>query len=110
MQRTSYLVFPYTLSQTASNSNSTTSHLFIPLHCIKARDIIRILFPVATVVTPNIPETMAILQLMSSSPIATAIETVEDMEVAAKGIYALGPAYVLLKGGHLAPSNTTGQC
>lgn len=53
---------------------------------------------------------MAILQLMSSSPVATAIESVEDMEAAAKGIYALGPAYVLLKGGHLAPSNTTGQC
>ena len=53
---------------------------------------------------------MAILQLMSNSSVATAIESVEDMEVAAKGIYALGPAYVLLKGGHLAPSNTTGQC
>ena len=51
---------------------------------------------------------MAILQLMSHSTVATAIESVEDMELAAKGIYALGPAYVLLKGGHLAPSNTTG--
>jgi hydroxymethylpyrimidine/phosphomethylpyrimidine kinase len=52
---------------------------------------------------------MAILQLMSGSPTATEILSVEDMETAAKGIYALGPAYVLLKGGHLAPSNTTGQ-
>ena len=75
----------------------------------QARDIIRALFPVATLVTPNIPEAVAILQMIGENTIAMHIETIEGMEEAAKAIYGLGPAYVLIKGGHLAPSNTTGQ-
>lgn len=76
---------------------------------MQARDIIRALFPVATLVTPNIPEAVAILQMIGENTIASHIETIEGMELAAKAIYGLGPAYVLIKGGHLAPSNTTGQ-
>jgi hydroxymethylpyrimidine/phosphomethylpyrimidine kinase len=75
----------------------------------QARDIIRALFPVATLVTPNIPEAAAILKMIGEDSIASHIESVEGMEQAAKAIYALGPAYVLVKGGHLAPSNSTGQ-
>lgn len=75
----------------------------------QARDIIRALFPVATLVTPNIPEAAAILEMIGEESIASHIDSVEGMEQAAKAIYALGPAYVLVKGGHLAPSNTTGQ-
>jgi hydroxymethylpyrimidine/phosphomethylpyrimidine kinase len=37
------------------------------------------------------------------------IKSVKDMEDAAKGIHSLGPTYVLVKGGHLAPTNTTGE-
>jgi hydroxymethylpyrimidine kinase/phosphomethylpyrimidine kinase/thiamine-phosphate diphosphorylase len=37
------------------------------------------------------------------------ITSVKDMEDAARGIYGLGPVYVLVKGGHLAPTNTTGE-
>lgn len=59
--------------------------------------------------TPNIPEAVAILQMIGENTIAMHIETIEGMELAAKAIYGLGPAYVLIKGGHLAPSNTTGQ-
>ena len=75
----------------------------------QARDIIRALFPIATLVTPNIPEAVAILQMIGETSIASRIDTIEGMEQAAKAIYTLGPAYVLIKGGHLAPSNTTGQ-
>ena len=62
------------------------------------------LFPLATVVTPNIPEALAILKFVpgyenSTEPV---INTVEDMENVAKALHTLGPAYVLVKGGHLA--------
>jgi len=50
------------------------------------------LLPLATVVTPNIPEAEAILQRK--------ISTLEDMEQAARDIFLLGPQNVLLKGGH----------
>ena len=48
--------------------------------------------PLATVVTPNIPEAEAILH--------RSIVTLADMEAAARDIQALGPKNVLLKGGH----------
>lgn len=50
------------------------------------------LLPFATVVTPNIPEAEAILR--------RSINTLEEMEQAARDIYLLGPKNVLLKGGH----------
>ena len=50
------------------------------------------LLPLATVVTPNIPEAEAILQRK--------IVELADMEKAARDIHALGPRAVLLKGGH----------
>jgi hydroxymethylpyrimidine/phosphomethylpyrimidine kinase len=53
----------------------------------------RILLPLATVLTPNIPEAEALL----SRP----IDGVESMEGAAAELASLGPGAVLLKGGHL---------
>ena len=50
------------------------------------------LLPLATIVTPNIPEAEAILH--------REIATLTDMEKAARDIHALGPRAVLLKGGH----------
>lgn len=50
------------------------------------------LLPLATVATPNIPEAEAIL--------LRKIETLQDMEQAAREIHAMGPKAVLLKGGH----------
>lgn len=50
------------------------------------------LLPQATIVTPNIPEAEAILGL--------SIETLADMEAAARDIHAMGSKNVLLKGGH----------
>ncbi|WP_062198596.1 bifunctional hydroxymethylpyrimidine kinase/phosphomethylpyrimidine kinase [Massilibacterium senegalense] len=53
------------------------------------------LLPLATVVTPNLPEACEILHISS-------IETMEDMKEAAKRIFDLGPKSVLMKGGHLS--------
>jgi hydroxymethylpyrimidine/phosphomethylpyrimidine kinase len=53
-----------------------------------------VLLPLATVVTPNIPEAEALADRR--------IGSVEDMQNAAQSIAAMGPAAVLLKGGHLA--------
>ena len=37
------------------------------------------------------------------------VKNIKDMEEAAKAIYELGSAYVLIKGGHLASTNTSGK-
>ncbi|MHB0972180.1 MAG: bifunctional hydroxymethylpyrimidine kinase/phosphomethylpyrimidine kinase [Thermoanaerobaculia bacterium] len=52
------------------------------------------LLPMALVVTPNLPEASDIL--------GWEIASEKEMEAAARDIHALGPRYVLLKGGHLA--------
>ena len=57
------------------------------------------LLPRATIVTPNIPEAEAIAGVQ--------IQTVADMETAAARIAKLGPAAVLVKGGHLTGDRLT---
>ncbi len=52
------------------------------------------LLPLATVVTPNLPEAAAL--------VGRPIEGRADMEAAAVALAELGPAVVLVKGGHLA--------
>jgi len=52
------------------------------------------LFPLADIITPNIPEAEALLQ--------ESISDVPTMEQAARKLKQLGPRYVLVKGGHLA--------
>jgi len=51
------------------------------------------LLPLATVVTPNLPEAEVITGM--------SINTVEEMKEAARRIHSMGPKYVLVKGGHL---------
>ena len=51
------------------------------------------LFPLAEVVTPNLPETEALL--------ARPVRTLEAMKQAACDLHALGPRAVVVKGGHL---------
>jgi len=53
----------------------------------------KILLPLADVVTPNIPEAEALTGLTIGGP--------DEMETAAHAMLAMGPASVLLKGGHL---------
>lgn len=50
------------------------------------------LLPLASIVTPNIPEAEILAGF--------AIETSEDVERAARTIHGFGPRYVLIKGGH----------
>ncbi|GHV46398.1 hydroxymethylpyrimidine/phosphomethylpyrimidine kinase [Spirochaetia bacterium] len=52
-----------------------------------------VLLPLATVLTPNLPEASALL--------GHGVEKAEDMEAAARELAALGPKAILLKGGHL---------
>jgi hydroxymethylpyrimidine/phosphomethylpyrimidine kinase len=56
--------------------------------------LVRRLIPMATVLTPNLPE--------ASILVGRPIRTVADMETARDDLMALGAAHVLLKGGHLA--------
>jgi len=51
------------------------------------------LFPLATVVTPNLDEATFLCERK--------IRAVEEMEDAARAIHAMGPKHVLIKGGHL---------
>ncbi len=56
------------------------------------------LLPLATVITPNLPETSVLL--------GRPIETAEDMPGAAKDLAKLGVPNVLVKGGHLTGSQS----
>lgn len=56
------------------------------------------LFPLATVVTPNLPEAEAITGL--------AIKSDEDLREAARRLQELGPGTVIITGGHDASGNT----
>ncbi len=70
-----------------------------PLLQVEAREtLIAKLLPLATITTPNIPEAETIT--------GKKILSLEDMKEAAKMISSLGPAYVLVKGGHRAEEAT----
>ncbi len=58
------------------------------------RTLVRELFPLAYVVTPNIPEAEVLLG-------GASLRSVEAMEEGARAIAEMGPRYVVLKGGHL---------
>ena len=51
------------------------------------------LLPLATVVTPNLPETEAL--------IGRPVRTLAEMREAARALHAMGPRAVVVKGGHL---------
>ncbi len=59
--------------------------------------LIRLLLPLAEVVTPNIPEAESLTGLTITSQ--------DDMLAAARAIQALGARHVIVKGGHLAGSD-----
>ena len=60
--------------------------------------LIRELFPLATLITPNLPEAEEILGMK--------ISNLDEMKEAAKRLQELGPKYVLVKGGHLKDDAT----
>ncbi|NTW50104.1 MAG: bifunctional hydroxymethylpyrimidine kinase/phosphomethylpyrimidine kinase [Chlorobiales bacterium] len=59
------------------------------------------LFPLATLITPNLPEAGVLLN--------RAVETRKEMEQAARDLQKLGPKAVLVKGGH-AEGNESPDC
>lgn len=63
------------------------------------------LLPLTTVLTPNLPEAKLILAEASRSgsgpPPRDVVESVADVEALGRQIRALGPQWVLVKGGHL---------
>lgn len=61
--------------------------------------LIKELIPRAFIITPNIPEAEQILNEINSEDMV--IESIGDMEKAAKEIYKLGCENVLIKGGHI---------
>ncbi len=61
--------------------------------------LVRLLFPLARVVTPNLPEAEALLGMQ--------ITDIDAMQTAAREISALGSSMVVVKGGHLGGGNAT---
>lgn len=57
------------------------------------------LLPLTTVLTPNIPE--AKLLLLHSPASQINVNGIEELIAIARALQALGPRYVLLKGGHM---------
>lgn len=71
-----------------------------PLMAEDAMEAVRTrLIPLATIVTPNLPEAARLLN-------GSEAHTSEDMAAQAKAITALGPKAAFVKGGHLAAKNS----
>ncbi|KAG8530016.1 uncharacterized protein KY384_005498 [Bacidia gigantensis] len=64
------------------------------------------LLPLATILTPNIPEAKLLLQ--KAGVVSNDVASIDDLVRMAFDIQQLGPQYVLLKGGHL-PLTRSGQ-
>lgn len=73
--------------QAASQGGSLLDPAALPV-------LVKRLLPICTLVTPNLPEAEALL--------GTPVRERAEMPAAAAALVALGPAAVLLKGGHLA--------
>lgn len=63
------------------------------------RELRHRLLPLTTILTPNVPE--ALLLLADAGVSAQSPENVDDLINIAQAVQALGPKYVLVKGGHL---------
>ena len=66
--------------------------------------LINELFPLATLITPNLEEAKEILKLKDK------INTIKDMKEIARNLKSLGPKAVLLKGGHMQGGSTDILC
>ncbi|KAM5542813.1 hypothetical protein V8D89_003774 [Ganoderma adspersum] len=81
-------------------SVSTSGHTL--LHPGAVDVMVQELFPLATLVTPNTPETEFLLShIAGGGPGPTTIATLEDMLAASERLLALGSKAVLIKGGHV---------
>ena len=76
---------------------STSGSQLLPSEAV--HNLRKHILPLATVLTPNIPEAKLLLQ---DANIATPEpRTLDDVVDIAKALHTLGPKYVLIKGGHL---------
>ena len=76
---------------------STSGHQLLPGEAV--RELREHLLPIATIVTPNVPEAMLLLSDCGIS--AADPKNVDDLISIAKSVQTLGSKYVLVKGGHL---------
>jgi hydroxymethylpyrimidine kinase/phosphomethylpyrimidine kinase len=76
---------------------STTGSQLLPQKAV--RELREQLLPITTILTPNVPEAKLILSDAGKS--IDNPKNVEDLIAMAKAVQALGPQYVLVKGGHL---------
>jgi hydroxymethylpyrimidine kinase/phosphomethylpyrimidine kinase len=76
---------------------STSGAQLLPQDAIK--DLREQLLPVATVLTPNVPEAMLLLR--DAGQDVRDPTCIDDLVLIAKAVQELGPQYVLLKGGHI---------
>lgn len=77
---------------------STSGHVLLQPDAVDV--MMRELFPLARVITPNKPEAELLLSRMSGR--SRTIESLEDMIVAAEELLSLGSHATLVKGGHLS--------
>lgn len=61
--------------------------------------LINKLFPLALVITPNLPEASGLL--------GRSVNTIDEMRDAAMALHEMGPQFVLIKGGHLEGERAT---
>ncbi len=80
---------------------STSGSQLLPQQAV--RSLREDLLPLTTILTPNIPEAMLLLQ-DAGEPVEEP-KSVEDLVSIAKAVQALGPEFVLVKGGHLRLRN-----
>lgn len=81
---------------------STSGAELLPGEAIKS--LIQHLLPLTTVLTPNIPEANLLLRAAGAQTCHDGdgdIRSVVDVEAIGRQIQALGPTWVLVKGGHL---------
>ncbi|MHB8647713.1 MAG: bifunctional hydroxymethylpyrimidine kinase/phosphomethylpyrimidine kinase [Thermomicrobiales bacterium] len=64
------------------------------VHALRTR-----LLPLALVITPNVPE--------AETLVGGPIQTLDDMQAAARRLHALGPRWVVVKGGHMGGETVT---
>lgn len=76
---------------------STSGSQLLPHSAIST--LITSLLPLTTILTPNLPEAMLLLETAGVE--VKRPETVDDIVAIAKHIHERGPRWVLLKGGHL---------
>ena len=76
---------------------STSGSHLLPESAIST--LIDKLLPLATILTPNLPEAELLLKIAGED--TTSPKNIDDIVAMAKRIQKLGPKYVLLKGGHL---------